>query len=141
MDQVGLVQALEWFCDQQENATGITFEFTSNACSLDVPSQKAIQIYRIVQESCTNAIKHASASIISVGLSMLEDKIILQIKDDGIGMDVQEIEKNSNGLGQISMQERAKKLDANLRVSSKKNKGTTIELEMNHFYTTDKKEA
>lgn len=93
-----------------------------------------INVYRIIQESINNAIKHANAEEVIITFDDKQKFLIIDISDNGLGFDV-ELAKNSNGLK--NLQKRAGKLDAELTVSSKKGKGTTVILKLNTEKFTD----
>jgi signal transduction histidine kinase len=88
-----------------------------------------IQIYRIIQESINNAVKHADAQSIVVNLDSKDDKLNITIKDDGRGFDINQV-KSSNGLKNI--EKRADKLKAILTINTEIDKGTSINFSFNH---------
>ena len=105
---------------------GIKFEFyyPEKDKAIALNSKQGIEIYRIIQESVNNAVKHAKASIILVDFKKDNNQIIISISDNGIGFNSQTIEKG-NGLN--SMEKRAKEIDASFVLISSE-KGTTINL-------------
>lgn len=82
-----------------------------------------ITVFRIVQESLLNISKHANASTCHVSILLDDDHLVLEIKDDGIGFD---LNATKQGIGLQNIQERAKTISAILEINSKPNKGTTI---------------
>lgn len=82
---------------------------------MDIYTQ--IEILRIVQEAVTNILKHAKAKTVSVLFYRESDKLILKIKDDGKGFDIETL-KHPKGLGISSMQERVWRLSGNLAYRS-----------------------
>lgn len=84
-----------------------------------------ITVFRIVQESLLNISKHANASTCHVSILLDDDHLVLEIKDDGIGFD---LNATKQGIGLQNIQERAKTISAILEINSKPNKGTTIRL-------------
>ena len=84
-----------------------------------------ITVFRIVQESLLNISKHANASTCHVSILLDDDHLVLEIKDDGIGFD---LNATKQGIGLQNIQERAKTISAILEIISKPNKGTTIRL-------------
>ena len=87
-----------------------------------------INIYRMVQESINNALKHADAKSIDIALSVRKTGIFeLVVKDDGRGMDIDEVDQ-SNHFGLLGMRERVEGLRGNFSVKSKANSGTEIKI-------------
>lgn len=87
-----------------------------------------INIYRIVQESVNNAIKHAKASKIDVMLNhKTENALKLSISDDGVGMDVDEVDQASH-FGLLGIKERVQALNGQFEVDGATNNGTTLDI-------------
>lgn len=125
LDDFGLLPALERLTESYERRTGIATTLRFDAPGLRLPSQAETAIYRVVQESLTNAAKHANARSIVVRGESSDDEVIVKVVDDGAGFDPAEIE---GGFGLVSMQERASLVSGSVRVSSARGSGTTIEL-------------
>ncbi|WP_066188259.1 MULTISPECIES: sensor histidine kinase [Gracilibacillus] len=94
----------------------------------DITVSKGIedQLFRILQEAISNALRHAKADKLAVLLIEREHFLILRITDDGIGFDVQDKRDRSYGL--TNMYERAAEVGANLRMVSIKGQGTKVEV-------------
>jgi two-component system sensor histidine kinase DegS len=90
-------------------------------------------IYRIVQEACENALRHAHAKHLSISGQLTEEQIELHVVDDGMGLDPH-TSLNFNDLlthkhfGLAGMHERAGVIGAKLNIVSKPNEGTQIHL-------------
>jgi signal transduction histidine kinase len=84
-----------------------------------------VTIFRIVQESLLNISKHANANTCYVSILLDDNHLVLEIKDDGIGFD---LNATKQGIGLQNIQERAKTINANLEIFSEPNEGTTIKL-------------
>jgi signal transduction histidine kinase len=87
-----------------------------------------ISIYRVIQESLTNIVKHAQATDVTVHLNRIENDpahtygVRLLIKDNGIGFD----ETNQRGLGLLGMRERVEALKGSFTIKSAINEGVEI---------------
>lgn len=92
---------------------------------LKISGSQAIHIHRILQEAIHNAIKHASAQNIDVTVTEQRGDVLLQISDDGVGM---EPNATHEGNGIDNMKKRAEVLDGKLNIRSENGKGTIIEL-------------
>jgi signal transduction histidine kinase len=87
------------------------------------------EVYRIAQEALQNALRHAQASRIVVRLQDEDGRLLLEVEDDGVGFDPGARELRSRRLGLTSMEERAQRLGAQLRIDSGEGKGTIVRLE------------
>ncbi len=86
-------------------------------------------IYRIVQESITNVVRHAHATDVDIILEWQAEKIVIIIEDNGVGIDMQKAREKGH-LGLIGMQERAEMLGGKLLVDSTPQVGTTLVVEI-----------
>ena len=77
-----------------------------------------LNLFRIIQECVTNIIKHSGANNARIDISNSDDKLTVEITDDGIGFNYNAAIKN-NSVGLTSMQERAHIMNANLEIDSK----------------------
>jgi signal transduction histidine kinase len=89
-----------------------------------VPKQKEIHIFRMLQEIIHNAVKHANAKNMQIGLSAEGNFLLLLTKDDGRGFDVEQVKRGSTGLGLKSLESRCEVLNGTLTMESKPGSGT-----------------
>ena len=87
----------------------------------------ATGIFRIYQEVLTNAVRHANAHLIKSTLQINDDSIILEIKDDGKGMD-QHMIRNKKTLGLVGIKERVFVLGGKFELKSEPGQGTEIKV-------------
>jgi PAS domain S-box-containing protein len=85
----------------------------------------ALALYRIAQESTTNAIRHSNASRIKITLSVENGAVVLQIEDDGQGLP-KSLDSGAKGLGLDIMEYRARTIGAHLRIERLRRRGTRI---------------
>ncbi|MDQ0225589.1 PAS domain-containing sensor histidine kinase [Metabacillus niabensis] len=126
LDDLGLIPAIRSFINKVTTHYGLKTHFTyelQRRLSSDVETN----IYRIVQEAITNACKYAKTDELALSIVEKTDHLEVSITDKGIGFDQT---KTQSGVGLFSMEERARTINANLNVSSIKNKGTTITLKV-----------
>lgn len=93
-------------------------------------NQKEILLFRIVQETLHNAVKHARAKTITVSLHYEEKSFQLVIEDDGIGFDKQALIPVNTGIGFTGIQERVKLIGGFFSLHSANNNGTKISIEI-----------
>jgi PAS domain S-box-containing protein len=94
-----------------------------------LPEQVRLALFRVYQESLNNIVKHAGASSVSVRLSHKDNRVRLQIHDNGRGFDLHEslVQYTQHGhYGLAGMKERAEAVGGVFDVTSEKGKGTTI---------------
>lgn len=92
-----------------------------------VSKDVALCLYRIAQESLNNALKHAHSTVAAVTLTKLQNTFYMTIQDSGVGFDSN---VRSQGLGLLSMSERAKLLNGQFRLHSAPGRGTEIQVEV-----------
>ena len=127
LDDLGLIDALQWQSHEFEKRTGITCGFNTTFKDSTFEKHLSTGIFRVFQETLTNIARHAHASEIMTHLEKIEDNIVLQVHDNGKGFNEVEI-KGKKTLGLIGMKERAKMFGGNLTVQSAVGKGTKITL-------------
>ncbi|MEP6583119.1 MAG: ATP-binding protein [Ginsengibacter sp.] len=125
----GLPQALITEVERLNKTGQFIATFTQEGHFPLLDNDKAIILYRMVQEVLNNMIKHSRAKNINVLLNASESLISLAISDDGIGFSISE-KINSGGAGLLNLQSRAALLKASLYVQSAPGNGskTTIDL-------------
>jgi two-component system, NarL family, sensor histidine kinase LiaS len=94
------------------------------------PLDKGVEdhLFRILQESVSNTLRHSKASSLEVLMIRRDDLVILRIVDDGVGFEVDETKAGSYGMQ--NMHERAVEVGGTLKVVSVKNKGTRLEVKV-----------
>jgi len=126
----GLDTALKDYCDKITDTGAIAVSYQSIGLdNLKADQTVLITIYRIVQELVNNMVKHASATNIFVQLAYHNDHLTISAEDDGTGFDVQSI-NDSPGIGWKNIHNRVDYLKGIIDVQSEKNKGTTINIDL-----------
>ncbi|MGI9154551.1 MAG: sensor histidine kinase [Rubrivivax sp.] len=125
---LGLVPALDWLAGEWTRQTGMTCEFSCTADDVALPDDKATPLFRIVQESLTNAARHAQANQVQVRLAVGADGLDLRVVDNGCGFDTNGDRAGRFGL--LGMRERAQRLGAQLEVTSARGVGTQVRVRM-----------
>ena len=126
LDDLGLNATIEWYIEEFEKRTGINCLLTLD--EVQFPDEKKnLILYRILQEATTNVIRHSKAKNVNINLYQAEDSIILEVFDDGIGVEKNKINSNKS-LGFIGMRERIKQYNGRMDISSTLNKGTKLSI-------------
>lgn len=121
----GLADAIHELSDSINQSDSIKCEFSHFNMPNNIPLKVETELYRIVQESFNNVIKHAQASQISIQLNGLETEINLIIEDNGMGFDATD-SKVAKGLGLKSIQNRVSLLGGTYHLDTLKGRGTTF---------------
>ena len=125
LDDYGLEKALEWYVKQFGKQTGIVIRYEKQGGDPVVGGQEAIHVYRILQETLNNVVRHSKSSTAWVRLTVTADHLRLEVEDRGVGMS----EAGSGGLGLIAMRERADILQGTLALLRPPEGGTLVILE------------
>jgi signal transduction histidine kinase len=128
LDDFGLVPALERLTETFAEQTGILVRFESGLGGERLPPEVETALYRIVQESLTNIVKHARAQTISIAVTRKPGAVAVVVEDDGHGFDPADVREG--GFGLEGMRERVGLLDGRLQVESGEGVGTTLVAEV-----------
>ncbi|MBN2332673.1 MAG: PAS domain S-box protein [Deltaproteobacteria bacterium] len=124
LDDLGLVDALEWQATDFERRTGIACAF-KRAMMPSINSVLATAAYRIAQEALTNVARHAAAEEVTIELNVEHDRLLLAVIDNGCGFDPAVLSE-SQGLGVAGMRERASLVGGTLYLQSHPGRGTRV---------------
>lgn len=128
LDDFGLVPALERLTQTFAEQTGLAVDFEPALAGGRLPAEVETALYRIVQESLTNVVKHARARRVSVLLTRKDRAVVAVVEDDGRGFDPQAT--RDGGFGLVGMRERVALVDGRLQVESSEGGGTTLVVEV-----------
>ncbi len=129
LDKLGLVEAIEWHAGEFEKRSGIKCVTHLTDEDVSFSPDKSISIFRIFQESLTNAARHSGATEINISLNLQNGWLTLIITDNGRGITEAEIEKSSS-LGILGMKERVLILGGIWKIKGEYDKGTTITIQV-----------
>jgi len=132
LDELGLSHALRQSLEDLK-ADGLICKFSEVGTPLRLPSSMEIAVYRAVQEALTNIRKHANATRVNLRLQFQEDKLLVEIRDNGQGFDLSQTLDSAisvGHLGILGMKQRAEMLGGNVRIKTGEEMGTTITLNL-----------
>jgi signal transduction histidine kinase len=129
LDTLGLVAAIRGLCNEISTHQLLRVEFIHRNVPESLSQDVALCLYRIVQESLSNVIKHSGAREARVELIGCAQAIQLRIADLGAGFDIETV-KNRGGLGLISMQERLRLVGGEISIESQPMCGTQINVQI-----------
>jgi len=122
LDGLGLIPALQWYLDglQKRAHFGIDFEAPANLADISPDGDRTL--FRIVQESVTNVLRHSGATAMKIKMSNGEKGLTLEIQDNGHGMSTEDLDRAegalSLGVGVAGMRERVRQLGGTFKIVS-----------------------
>ena len=129
LDDLGLVPTLKKYLlttEEYHKTTPIQFNYSGELIRL--PTKYEVALFRLIQESVQNALKHAKASMIRVNLDITKTMAKATIKDDGQGFDLNQTKMQSFGI--LGMKERVDLLDGELFIDSSIGNGTKVVIQV-----------
>ncbi|MBT8302842.1 MAG: hypothetical protein KJP09_00115 [Bacteroidia bacterium] len=127
LDDLGLEAAIEWHAKAFEKLTDIKCDLQCGELSEKYSDDIKTAVFRIFQESTTNIIRHAKASVVRVRLFEDNNEIVLEVEDNGVGIS-DERKKNVTSLGLLGMKERVSILDGNFLIRKLPTQGTIVKI-------------
>jgi signal transduction histidine kinase len=126
LEYLGIVAAARGFCRELMEQRKVTIHFKESGVPDSVPREVALCLFRVLQEALHNALKNSGVCEFGVELSGSEAEIRLVVSDAGRGFDPEAAMK-AHGIGLISMRERLRLVNGEIRIDSRPNCGTRIE--------------
>ena len=130
LDELGLNYALQQSLEDLKSE-GLNCRFSVAGTPLRLPPETEIAVYRVVQETLNNIRKHAKASRINLRLRFQEDKLQVEIRDNGVGFDLSHALDSAISVGRVGllgMKQRAEMLGGDLSIETGEGTGTAITL-------------
>lgn len=130
LDDLGLAPAIKRYLSNYKEQYGLQVEFLFFGQQTRLDSSVEVAVFRIVQEMVSNIHKHACAKNSVVKIEMLNNRINIQVRDDGKGFNMNKImaNKEREGYGLIGMRERVQLLNGDISIVSAPGKGTSISI-------------
>jgi len=125
LEYLGIVVAAKSFCKELSEQQKVEIDFSAAAISNNVSKEISLCLFRVLQETLQNAVKHSGVRHFTVDLRGTAAEIELTVSDLGAGFDPQDA-INRRGLGLISMRERLQLVKGEISIKSQPGGGTTI---------------
>lgn len=122
---VGIVASIQWQAREFSKRNNIPCEVHCNNEDISLNDDLAIAIFRIFQETLTNISKHANASIVKVKLTEMDNRVFLEVIDNGKGITDLEMKK-PNSFGIRGIRERCQQLGGDFSIVGNQGKGTSV---------------
>ena len=129
LDDLGLLAALEWLATETSRRHGYELHLNVDPSCANLAEPLASQVYRIVQESLTNAGRHAAAREVWVDLRIAGDELHLAIQDDGCGLRAADLSKKGS-FGLVGIRERVYTLAGAVEIEGDSGKGTAVRVRL-----------
>ena len=122
---LGLHAAVEWQAQEFERRNGIICELQIDHEEFALDEQRATALFRIVQESLTNILRHARASHVHIRMRRSDGKLFLTIAHDGVGLS-RDSRKKANTFGLVGIEERIHALGGTFSAASNAGQGGAV---------------
>jgi len=127
IDDLGLSAAMEWYCGEFQNRTGISCQLNLDESENTLEQDRSIAVFRIFQESLTNVARHANATVVSASLKFDDGSLKMEIRDNGSGITEEQI-NSPKSFGLIGLRERVTPWGGKVLISGAPGRGTTVKV-------------
>lgn len=124
LDTVGLPEALQELAERTRKLFHVNCRFRCKAPRLNLTAEQGIHLYRIAQEAVGNALKHGQATRVDIALTRNKKRLILAVKDNGVGASPKAPQKK--GMGLRVMQYRTDVINGSLVFQKNPKRGMTL---------------
>lgn len=125
LDNLGLVAAIEWQCQDFQKRTGIPCTCVASADDIALGPESTTALFRICQEALTNVARHAQATAVTVTLECRQKSLQLVVADNGRGIPATKVSDRLS-LGLLGMRERLAQCGGEMTIQGQPEKGTTV---------------
>lgn len=129
LQELGITKAIEYTINQIDENTTLFISAEIDNIDDIFSKEDEVNIYRIIQESLSNILKHANAEAGKVSIKKFANNVLISIRDNGVGFDFAEKYQDVKSLGLKTLLERTKFLKGQMKVTSKKDTGTVLEFQ------------
>ena len=129
LQDVGLVGEIRNLIDRIYLRTGLIINLQTDNVKPELDQDRALEVFRIVQEALTNVLRHANATAVDVELQNDKDILVVSVKDNGKGINRKRL-KNPSSFGLSGMAERAGMIGARLHIEKTGLRGTLVTLQV-----------
>lgn len=139
LDDLGLSSALRWYASRIQEHSSLNIRVDIHQEERDLDDAMKITIFRIIQESLNNVIKHSEATHVNIHVHFEEKRVRINVFDNGIGFDREQVQQRRTSrpsLGLAGMEERAALLGGTVTVQSRPGYGTEVEALIPYHHIT-----
>jgi signal transduction histidine kinase len=124
LDEVGFESALDVYLPGFKKQTGIDIRYEKDGASRELDREVTIHLYRVMQEALNNVARHSKSQTAAVRLRYLPEAVVLEVEDAGVGF----AEDGKQGLGLVSMRERAELVNGRVEFLPREGGGTLVRM-------------
>ncbi|KPV54009.1 hypothetical protein SE17_06310 [Kouleothrix aurantiaca] len=128
LDDLGLLPALNWLIERYAAQTGVRVDWRHKGVERRFPTAIETSVYRIVQEALTNVARHAGVAVVELRLLADDERLLLQIADEGCGFNVEDARQSQQSVGLLGMHERVELVGGTIVVDSEPGQGTHVSI-------------
>ena len=125
---LGLAAAIKTHCAELAKRSNVEVTFTAAGEFHGIPDDVAVCFFRVAQESLRNGIVHGAAHRLTVLLTGAAECLDMTVTDDGHGFDLEAVMRDNNGVGIVTMEERARVIGATLHITTTVQHGTSVRI-------------
>jgi len=129
LDDFGLSAAIEWQAEEFQKRTGIECRTSLPPDEIELSRENSTNLFRIVQESLTNVIRHANATKVQINFKEEDGILLLEVVDNGRGISGSAI-SNPKSFGLIGIKERVHSLGGEVDFAGIANEGTRVTVKL-----------
>jgi signal transduction histidine kinase len=135
LDDLGLSAAIRWYAGRLQELTSLVIRVDIMGTEVAMDEATRITLFRIIQESLNNIIKHSGATHVQIDLEYRPIDVHITVRDNGQGFDLEAVKVRRSSrpsLGLAGMEERAALLGGTVQVHSRPGYGTEVEANIPH---------
>ena len=132
----GLEAAVEWLAEQHQGDQELQIILKSTLPDGPLDEPTSVTLFRSVRELLINVAKHAGAKHVWITMGLIEDRVSVEVRDDGVGFDVEAVMANganASGFGLFNMREQIGRIGGRLEITSTPGRGTRVLLKTRPF--------
>jgi signal transduction histidine kinase len=137
LDELGLAPALDDYVKEfGRSLTQIRFDFRAVGSGDRLPPEVEIVLFRVFQEALSNIARHSKADRAEVFLTRSQERVSLEIRDNGVGFEPGPDGTGPRGkdrLGMLGMQERIASIGGKIKINSRPGEGTSLRVEVSTY--------
>ena len=126
LDDLGLLPALQWHIERFSKQARVRVEFSHEGLDRRLPHEASLTLFRVIQESLTNAVRHSGAESVKITLIAHDGATHVLVRDEGAGFDPEDALNRRTTLGLAGMRERVEMAGGSLMIKSAPGEGTEI---------------